>query len=84
MGLELDPNERQALARIIMVEGEPLTADLVEGALAALRHQSQAVHRQAELKRKIVDAEKANDVATLVRLKQEKLELDRKMASGLN
>ncbi len=84
MELELEANERQALARIIMVEGEPLTADLVEGAIQALRHQSQAVHRQAELKRKIVDAEKANDVATLVRLKQEKLELDRKMASGLN
>jgi DNA primase len=84
MELELDVNERQALARIVMVDAEPLTADLVEGAIEALRHQAQAVHRQAELKRKIVDAEKANDVAMLVRLKQEKLELDRKLASGLN
>jgi hypothetical protein len=36
--------------------------------------------REGEIKRGIVEAERKNDVAALLRLKQEKLELDRKLA----
>ena len=34
------------------------------------------------LEKKNLEAERKNDVAALLRLKQEKLELDRKLASG--
>jgi DNA primase len=82
MALPLDEADRQRLARIVMRENEPLTADLLAGALDALRHQSQLSQREGEIKRGIVEAERKNDIAALLRLKQEKLELDRKLASG--
>jgi DNA primase len=82
MDLALDEADRQRLARIVMRETEPLTADLLAGALDALRHQSQLSQREGEIKRGIVEAERRNDVVALLRLKQEKLELDRKLASG--
>ncbi len=80
MALPLEEADRQMLARIVMREEEPLTEDLLEGALEALRHRAQSVQREGEIKRGIVEAERRNDVAALLRLKQEKLELDRKMA----
>lgn len=80
MSMPLEEADRQLLARIIMREEEPLTEDLLEGALEALRHRAQIVQRESEIKRGIVEAERRNDVAALLRLKQEKLELDRKMA----
>ena len=49
-------------------------------ALNALRHRRQISQREGEIKRGIVEAERRNDVAALLRLKQEKLELDRKLA----
>jgi DNA primase len=82
MDLPLDEADRQRLARIVMRETEPLTADLLAGALDALRHQSQLSQREGEIKRGIVEAERKNDVVALLRLKQEKLELDRKLAAG--
>jgi DNA primase len=82
MSLPLSEADRQRLARIVMRESEPLTADLLAGALDALRHQSQLSQREGEIKRGIVEAERKNDVVALLRLKQEKLELDRKLASG--
>jgi DNA primase len=80
MSLPLEEADRQLLARIIMREEEPLTQDLLEGALQALRHRANIVQREGEIKRGIMEAERRNDVAALLRLKQEKLELDRKMA----
>ncbi len=80
MSLPLEEADRQTLARIIMREEEPLTQDLLEGALQALRHRANIVQREGEIKRGIMEAERRNDVAALLRLKQEKLELDRKMA----
>ena len=80
MSLPLEEADRQMLARIIMREEEPLTQDLLEGALQALRHRANIVQREGEIKRGIMEAERRNDVAALLRLKQEKLELDRKMA----
>jgi DNA primase len=82
MALPLAEADRQRLAKIVMRESEPLTADLLAGALGALRHQSQLSQREGEIKRGIVEAERRNDVVALLRLKQEKLELDRKLASG--
>jgi len=79
--LPLSDAERQMLARIVMQEEDPLTPELLEGALEALRHRSQLSQREGEIKRGIVEAERRNDVAALLRLKQEKLELDRKLAS---
>ena len=46
-----------------------------------MRHRSQLSQREGEIKRGIVEAERRNDVAALLRLKQEKLELDRKLAN---
>jgi DNA primase len=82
MALPLSDANRQRLAKIVMREDEPLTADLLAGALNALRHRRQLSQREGEIKRGIVEAERKNDVAALLRLKQEKLELDRKLASG--
>jgi len=80
MSLALNEGDRELLTRIIMRENELLTAELLEGALEALRHRAQLAQRENEIKRGIVEAERANDVAALLRLKQEKLELDRKLA----
>jgi DNA primase len=82
MALPLSDADRQRLAKIVMREDDPLTADLLAGALNALRHRRQISQREGEIKRGIVEAERKNDVAALLRLKQEKLELDRKLASG--
>jgi DNA primase len=82
MSLPLNDANRQRLAKIVMREDEPLTADLLAGALNALRHRRQISQREGEIKRGIVEAERRNDLTALLRLKQEKLELDRKLASG--
>jgi DNA primase len=83
MALPLSEADRQRLAKIVMREEDPLTGDLLAGALNALRHRQQISQREGEIKRGIVEAERRNDVAALLRLKQEKLELDRKLASGM-
>jgi DNA primase len=82
MSLPLSESDRALLARIIMREDELLTSELLEGALEALRHRGHLAQRENEIKRRIVEAERANDDAALLRLKQEKLELDRKLAGG--
>jgi DNA primase len=82
MTLKLGEADRRRLAKCVMREEEPLTAELLEGALNALRHQRYVSQREGEIKRGIVEAERRNDVAALLKLKQEKLELDRKLAAG--
>jgi DNA primase len=84
MSLAWEEDERKLLAEVVMREEAQLTPELVEGALEALRHRSDLSQRELEIKRGIIEAEKRNDVAALVRLKQEKLELDRRLAAGLN
>jgi hypothetical protein len=42
----------------------------------------QLSQREGEIKRGILEAERKNDISALLRLKQEKLELDRKLAAG--
>ncbi|HZS27672.1 MAG TPA: DNA primase [Candidatus Angelobacter sp.] len=83
MAFPLGEANRQMLAKIVMLEDQPLTAELLEGALEALRHRRDLSQREGEIKRGIVEAERRNDIAALLRLKQEKLELDRKLASGM-
>jgi hypothetical protein len=78
--LPLSETDRQMLVRAVMQEDEPLTWELLEGALEALRYRWHLSQREGEIKRGIVEAERRNDVAALLRLKQEKLELDRKLA----
>lgn len=80
MALPLSDADRQRLAKIVMREDDPLTGDLLAGALNALRHRRQISQREGDIKRRIVEAERKNDVAALLQLKQEKLELDRKLA----
>jgi DNA primase len=80
MTLPLSDADRQRLAKIVMREDDPLTGDLLAGALNALRHRRQISQREVDIKRGILEAERKNDVAALLRLKQEKLELDRKLA----
>ncbi len=63
---------------ITVREDEPLTEDLLEGALEALRHRR--LSSGADIKRGIVEAERHNDMTHSCGCKQEKLELDRKMA----
>lgn len=83
MQLPMSDADRQLLAAAVMKEDEPLTPELLEGALEDLRHRIQIYRREREIKRGIVEAERKNDVAALVRLKQEKLELDRKLAAAM-
>ena len=80
--LPLSEADRQLLATILMREETPLSEELLEGALEALRHRSWLTQREREIKRGISEAERRNDLTALVRLKQEKLELDRRLAAG--
>lgn len=80
MLLALDDSTRALLARVLLVEDEPLSAELVEGALEALRHRAQVGQREREIKQALVEAERRGDLKELLRLKQDKLELDRKLS----
>jgi len=65
-----------------MQDDTGLSPDLLEGALEALRHRRWLMQRERDIKQGISEAERKNDVSTLVRLKQEKLDLDRKLAAA--
>lgn len=84
MSLPLEESDRKLLAHAVMSEDEPLARELLEGALEDLRHRMWVHRREREIKRGLVEAERKNDTAALIRLKQEKLELDRKLAAGMN
>ena len=84
MALPLSDLDRQLLAKIVMSEDVPVSPELLEQALEALRHRAWLAQRERDIKREFSEAERRNDVMTLVRLKQEKLELDRKLAASLN
>ncbi|MBZ5648336.1 MAG: DNA primase [Acidobacteriia bacterium] len=80
MSLPLSDSDRRVLATTLMHEDEELTMELVEEALAALRRR-RLERQQQEVKRQIADAERKNDAATLNRLVQEKLRIDRELAT---
>lgn len=80
--LPLNDSDRQLFMKIVMRGDEPLSSELLEGALEALRHRRWLVQRERDIKQGISEAERNNDAMRLVRLKQEKLELDRKLAAS--
>jgi len=80
MSLPLSESDQRTLAAILLREHEPLTLELVEGALAALRRR-QLERQQQQVKTRILDAERRNDGATLAELVQEKLRIDRALAA---
>jgi hypothetical protein len=59
-----------------MREEEELTPELLEGAIEAL-HRRGLERRRRELQREIAEAERKQDSATLTRLLQDKLNVDR-------
>ena len=61
---------------VLMKEHETLTAELLHGAIEALRRR-QLEHRQRDLRRQIAEAGRNNDPVAVARLMQEKQEVDR-------
>ncbi|PYP91928.1 MAG: DNA primase [Candidatus Angelobacter sp. Gp1-AA117] len=84
MALPLSDLDRQLLAKIVMTEDVPVSPELLGQALDALRHRARLAQRERDMKREFSEAERRNDMLTLVRLKQEKLELDRKLAASMD
>jgi hypothetical protein len=62
-----------------MREDEPLTTDLVQGAVNALRRR-RLERMQREVRTRIVQAERSQDLSALPALLQEKLRIDRELA----
>jgi DNA primase len=76
MTLPLADEDRALFLSVVMQEHEPLTAELLHGAIEALRRR-RLEQRQRELRRLIAEAAQQNDSAALARLMQEKQEVDR-------
>ena len=76
MALPLPDDDRALFMSVVMQEHETLTAELLHGAIGALRRR-QLEHRQRELRRQIAEAAHNNDSAAVARLMQEKQEVDR-------
>jgi DNA primase len=76
MSLPLDEADRALFLSVVMREHEPLTSELLHGAVEALRRR-RLEERQRELRRLIGEAERDRDPAALARLMQEKQEVDR-------
>ena len=76
MTLPLAEADRELFLSVVMREHEPLTAELLHGAIESLRRRH-LEQRQRELRRQIAEAERGNDAAAIARLMQEKLEVDR-------
>jgi DNA primase len=79
MALPLSDSDRRLLASTLLREDEPLTADLLEEALEALRRRHLEGQRR-QLRTQIAEAERKNDAQALARLMQEKVKLDRALA----
>jgi DNA primase len=80
LSLGLPEADRRLLASILMDEEEPLTPELLSGALDALRRR--VLERQIrQIKAQIAEAERRQDTTTLARLMQEKVRIDRELAS---
>jgi hypothetical protein len=82
MSLPLGEADRNMLAEALLRHNaEELTVELVHGALEALRHKRLRVDEQ-ELKARMAEAERRQDLAEMLKLKQQKLELDRALAGS--
>lgn len=76
MALPLSDSDRGLLASTLLREEEPLTADLLEAALGALRR-LHLERLRLKLQTQIAEAERKNDAEALARLTQEKGEINR-------
>jgi DNA primase len=76
MTLPLPEEDRAVLMSVLMQDHELLTAELLHGAIGALRRR-QLEHRQRELRRRIAEAAHNDDPLAVARLMQEKQEVDR-------
>lgn len=79
MALPLSDSDRRLLASTLLREDEPLTTELLEEALEALRRRHLEGQRR-QLRTQIAEAERRNDAQALARLMQEKVKLDRALA----
>jgi len=79
IALPLSDSDRRLLASTLLREDEPLTPDLLEEALQALRRRH-LERQRLQLRTQIAEAERKNDAQALARLMQEKVELDRALA----
>jgi DNA primase len=82
ISLPLNDKDRKLLAAALMHEEEELTAELVEGAIEALRRRH-LEWRQRQIQMEIAEAERRKDMAVLGELVQEKLQVDRALAGLL-
>lgn len=80
MALTLGESDRRLLATILMREDEELNEELVHSALDALRRR-RLERQQQQVRALIADAERKNDAATLSQLMQEKVKIDKALAS---
>jgi DNA primase len=76
MSLPLPDDDRALFMSVVMQEHELLSAELLHGAIGALRRR-QLEHRQRELRRQIAEAAHNNDPLAVARLMQEKQDVDR-------
>jgi DNA primase len=76
MTLPLSEEDRGLFMSVLMKDHEQLTAELLAGAIGALRRR-QLEHRRRELVRQIAEAARNNDYVAVARLGQEKQEVDR-------
>jgi DNA primase len=76
MTLPLSDDDRALFMSVLMQDHEPLTAELLHGAIGALRRR-QLEHRRRDLRGQIAEAERNQDYPAVARLQQEQQEVDR-------
>jgi DNA primase len=76
MIVPLSDDDRALFMSVLMKEHEPLTAELLHGAIEALRRR-QLEHRRRDLRGQIAEAERKQDYSAVARLQQEQQEVDR-------
>jgi DNA primase len=76
MTLPLAEEDRALFMSVLMQDHEPLSAELLHGAIEALRRR-QLEHRRGDLVRRIAEAARNNDSLEVARLMQEKQDVDR-------
>jgi DNA primase len=80
MSLPLSDSDQRTLAAILLREEEPLTLEMLEQAFVALRRRRLERQRQ-ELDARIAEAQRRNDGPVVVELAQEKIRINRALAS---
>jgi hypothetical protein len=76
MAVPLSDPDRRLLAEALIQEEEELEPELVESAIAALRRR-RLEQRKRQITHQIAEAERLQDSQAVLRLRQEKLAIDR-------